>query len=613
MTSSESKTENTLGIFCGPAGSVRRWLVSWKLTLAIALVLGGALACAAFLESSKGIEYAQWYIDNRGWFVGLLAALAASIAAATLARRPWRWRHPVLVIVPVGALVLLAGFLWTVVQAIEGRLMLQKGAAVQAVSLVHRSKLTMMSPRGNGVQTTELGFSPGPVDWQSDAPLDFGEVDGIGVKVLQFYRYGRYAMEWVADASAQAPPAIQVAASEPQHPEPIQQWCVPSPLGTLRIPGQMSISFQQAPVSALRDDFLKPPALKAGTLGMLSAHYKDRVYAIPVDGNKGKKVPLGDSGASVEIVEYYATSRSSKDGFRSAGAEPKHPMLHLRVHVPGQTQPIQEIAYSNRPFVNYQTHGKHACPVKFWYHHPAAAVLPGAEFLQTPDGKIFCRVEVSGAYQSRGEVKPGDRIAIAAGREVSLLRHLPHARQQASFTSIDAAAGEANDAEAAALVELTAGDKTEQFWLRRNDGRLGVRQLQIAGLPRIVTFDYAKVPLGFSVKLLDFHREENPDAPGGVSCDSQLHMFQGDQESNVISSENPVRAMSTDSPLRYEDYTFSQWGVRRMPGGNADLSILRVTRNPGRFVKCAGGIMICSGLVLLCWLRCRARRPTSIS
>lgn len=217
---------------------------------------------------------------------------------------------------------------------------------------------------------------------------------------------------------------------------------------------------------------------------------------------------------------------------------------------------------------------------------------------------------MKGVYQSRGEVKPGDKIAVAAGREVTLLRHIAHARQQASFTSVQPDPGDAasaDAAEAAALVELSADGKTEQFWLRRNDGRLGVRRLQFDGKPREMRFEYELYPLGFSVKLAEFQRETSPDSQND-SCDSQLHLCRPDQESGVISADNPLRPMSSGSPLRYGEYTFSQGGVRRIPGGNLDMSIIRVTSNPGLYAECAGGVLICGGLVLLVYLRFRARR-----
>jgi hypothetical protein len=251
---------------------------------------------------------------------------------------------------------------------------------------------------------------------------------------------------------------------------------------------------------------------------------------------------------------------------------------------------------------------KRECPVKFWYHHPAVAAASGAEFLQTPDGKLYCRVGAGDAYQRRGEVKQGDRISVSADCQISLLRHIPHARREGTFAPIELGPGLATEAEAAALVELTTPDRSEQVWLGRNDAQLGVRRLQAPGGPLIVMFGYERHPLGFSVKLVDFHRDTNPDSTSDASCVSQVHLSGGTEDSDVISASNPLREISTNSPLHYGTFTFYQSGFRQLPG-KVDLSVLRVTSDPGRLLKYSGGAMICGGIPFMFCLRAFVRRP----
>ena len=271
---------------------------------------------------------------------------------------------------------------------------------------------------------------------------------------------------------------------------------MPALFGNPPVAKGVRFSFEQALVASLRESFLQTPAMKPGSRGVLDMHFKDRVYAVAVDGNIGKKLPVGESGLSVEIVEYYANSRSSKGKFSSEGVEPKNPMLQLRVHAPGQKEPIAEIAYAKRPLVNFESMKKQSCPVKFWYHHPGVAAPMGAEFLENAGRKVVLpgfrrRARRGGVYQPRGEVNVGDRITVTADLQVSLLGYLPHSRLEASFTPVELAPAEKSQAEAAALVELTTGDKSQQFWLGRNNAQLGVRQLQTPDGPLVVVFGYA--------------------------------------------------------------------------------------------------------------------------
>ncbi|MCH5377438.1 MAG: cytochrome c biogenesis protein ResB, partial [Planctomycetes bacterium] len=579
-------------------GTVFGWLGSLKLTITLGIILAAALLSGVMLEATKGLEWAEWYVFGSRWFTGLLLLLAANVAAATLIRRPWRWRHPGLVLGPMGLLVLLAGFVQTSIQETDGQLLLRKGETASSVLLTHRSQLTLLSRDDQEAQATQLGFSPGPADWRSDEPLNFGQIDGIGIKVLQFYRHAGLQTEWVADEVGLGGPAIQVAVSDAQAHEPKERWCVPLLFGSPPVPGETHISIHRAFAQSLAEDFLHPPSVKPGTLGLLSVHCENRIYTIPVDDNIGKRVPVGEHGLEVEIVEYYANAFSKKGEFVSRGTEPKNPMLQLQVYAPDQEKPISEIAYANQPFINLASIRNQECPAEFWYHHPDATATAGAEFLQTPDGKLYCRVGSGGTYQPRGEVKPGDRIAVSDNCQITLLKYLPRARKIETLTSIDVSPGEKTEAEAAALIELKMADRTEQFWLRRNDARRGVRTLETPDGPLVVMFGYERSPLDFSVKLIDFQRDATPDPNGGASCVSQVQLSDGPQDSETDSANDPPRRIAADSPLRHGTFTIYQDGFRPLPN-QVDLSVLRVTNDPGLLLKYIGAVMICGGMVYL--------------
>jgi hypothetical protein len=609
--SASEEERKLLGRIRRLAIAVVRISASLKLTVVLVAHLAAALACGAYLERTYGFEFARWHVYGSRLLIGLLAALAVNIAAGAIVRFPQRRSQAGRLVAPAGLVVLLAGFIYTLVQGVEGHVVLWKGGTAQAVMLTGRSRLVLLARRGGDVDSTELGFSPGPADWREGEPLDFGDVGGMEIKVLQFLRYAKYHAGWIADETGASKPAIRVLVPDTQTGASVERWCVPVLFGSRPVPGQLDLSIEQAAAASLRDDFLKPPALKPGTRGVLSAHYKDHVYPIPVDGNTGKQIPVGTDGVTVEIVDYHADAKVDKGKFVSEGAEPKNPMLQLRVHVPGQQQPISEIAYANRPFVTFGTiHRKQDCPVKFWYHHPAATVASGAEFVQTPDGKLYCRAGDGRAWQWRGEVHEGDRISLSADRQVTLLRYFPHARPESKFVPVELAPGETTDAEAAVLVEVTAGEKSEQFWLGRDDPRFGVRQVQSPDGPRLVVFGYASSPLGFSVKLVELQKETDPDSPSDVSYVSQVQFFEPTQDPEVVSADHPLEEIATGRPLKYGTFTFHQSDVRELPG--AYLSVLRVTSDPGWLLKWSGAAIFCAGVLLsLCAWGMRPARGSS--
>ena len=166
--------------------SFYRLLASLKLAVILIVVLAAVLAAATFLEAGKGREYAQWYVYDSLWFIALLALLAANILAATLSRLPWKMRQTGFVVTHVGLLVLLAGSIQTFVAGIEGRLFFAEGETADSILIADRSQLTTLWHRPQGQQSTEFSFDAGPADWNAGSVLDFGQAEGLGVKVLSF-------------------------------------------------------------------------------------------------------------------------------------------------------------------------------------------------------------------------------------------------------------------------------------------------------------------------------------------------------------------------------------------------------------------------------------------
>ena len=182
LVASGPNVKSVRGVVRYLLGAPVRLLASLKLTVALVVFLSAAVAGGLWLEAAKGRECAFWYVYGSQWFLGLLGMLTVNVAAATLVRRPWRWSRPGFVIAPIGVVILLAGFIETSLQGLEGRLILWPGEVSKTLNLTHRSQITLLARHGADVQSTELCFSPGPADWRSDQPLDFGDMNGTSVR-----------------------------------------------------------------------------------------------------------------------------------------------------------------------------------------------------------------------------------------------------------------------------------------------------------------------------------------------------------------------------------------------------------------------------------------------
>ncbi len=577
-----------------------RGLASLKLAVILIVLLAAVLAWATFLEADKGREVAQWYVYGSSWFVGWLALLSVNILAATLIRFPWKISQAGFVVTHAGLLVLLAGAIQTFRSGIEGTLSLREGQEGDRLQVMERSVITVLQPEQGKQRSTEFAFRPGPVDWPEHRPLNFGEADGLGLQVLKFYRHARENIDWVADDQDFQGPALKLLLSGPTGKAVTEDWLTANMFGGEAVIGPTRYELLPLPMESMLDDLQPPPTEELGRAGILSLHCQGQMHRVKIDDHAGQKVPVGDSGLTVEIVEYLPNARPTPDGhFTTKGDTPKNPLLELKVYEPGREEPTRQIAFAQRPLLTLDgVHGREL-PVKFWYHHPVVTPIPGAVFLQTPSGKLFCRAAVGGSYTPAREVKAGDQIALGGQFSVALVQHLPRARKEVTFQPVELTAREAGDAEAAALVELTVDGQSRQVWLKRGDQQYGLQSVLTSRGPIDVLLGYETVPLGCTVQLKEFTRRPNPGGMGNAFFASSVRVR------DPAKGLDAQRQIAMNEPLTVGKFTFYQSSFEESPSGGKK-SVLSVAYDPGRRLKYLGSLLICAGTLLMLLVRTKS-------
>jgi cytochrome c-type biogenesis protein CcsB len=582
-------------ILAKPAKAVFRGLASLKLAVTLIVVLAAVLAVATFVESDKGRDYARWYIYTRTWFVALLAMLGVSILSATLIRFPWKPRQFGFVVTHCGLLVLLAGSIMTFNCGVDATISLEEGEAGDHVTIrdLNRFSVQWQPVAGQPERpVSHFTFTPGPVDWPEGENLLLGEVNSVKLRVTRFLAHARPAEEWMAAADGVGVPAIKFSLFTPDNTESAEQWLAASRMGGGTAIGSAKVEFQMAEADTMVDDFLHPPAKEGlDPHGLLTIHYQGHVTRVPVSTNVGKKTPLTGSDAAVEIAEYLPNAKILADGhFKNINDKPGNPVLELRVYLPGSKDPIRQVAKAS--FANPGGMHTAKCPVKFWYHHPAVAAEPAVEFLATSDQKLYCRVG-DGKYEPRGEVHAGDTFDAWSGTSVSVVNFLPRARRELIFTPVTVARGDKETFEAAAEVEISAGDTTRRLWLQRGDEGGLVMPVKTSEGTLAISYGYESLPLGFSVQLKKFTRGVNPGGMGDARFSSSVHLH---DEAKHIDKDQEI---SMNEPLVHGKYTFYQSGI--LPSGTG--TVLTVASDPGLLAKYLGSIMTCAGTLIMFVMR----------
>ncbi|MGO9113462.1 MAG: cytochrome c biogenesis protein CcsA [Thermoguttaceae bacterium] len=577
--------------------TIFRMLASLKLAVTLIVLLAAILAAATFVESDKGRDYARWYFYTQTWFVALLAMLGVNILSATLIRFPWKPRQFSFVVTHAGLLILLTGSILTFNYGIDATVSLEEGEVSDHITVRDLNRFSVQW-RATADQpdrpVSQFVFTPGPVDWPDGKSLLLGEINGVKLRVTRYLAHARPSEEWMAAPDGNGVAAMKFSLVGPDNTENAEQWLTATRFGGSTAVGSAKVEFQQAEADTMVEDFVSPPAKEdLDPQGLLTIHYEGRMTRVPVSKNVGKKVALEHGDVFVKIDQYLPNARLQADGhYVNTGTKPGNPVVELQVYLPGVKEPVRQVAKAS--FASPGGMHIDKCPVKFWYHHPAVAAEPAVEFLATSDGKLFCRIG-NGKYESRGEVHAGDTLDAWANTSVSIVSFVPHARRELVFTPVNVVRGDRETFEAAAEVELTAGETTRSLWLQRgDDGGMPIPVKTSDGAVAI-SYGYESLPLGFSLQLKKFTRGMNPGGMGDASFASTVHLH---DDKKKIDKDHEI---SMNEPLVHGKYTFYQSGI--LPSGTG--TVLTVASDPGLFLKYLGSIMTCAGTAIMFITRSR--------
>jgi hypothetical protein len=472
---------------------------------------------------------------------------------------------------------------------------LAEGESTQQAVLTERSQITAFWVGRPLEPPFEFTFDGGPVDWPRRKVVEIGEVDGVRARILAYLPHADPDESWVADESSLGGPAVRIKASDESGAPIAEGWLVDQQFGDAVAVRSVRLQLQQAVTDQMLDDFLHPSVDNLGEKGLLLMYLGDAVQRVPLDNYAGRRIPVGNSGVAVEIVDYLPNAVPDRMGnFASKNDQPKNPMVELRVYLPGEDRPLRQVAFAKDPLLNLDGVYARVCPVKFRFQHPAVPPTDAAELMQTGDGRLLARLCSSGRYSSRGEVRVGDVLELSDGSRLEIVEHFPHARRDLKFTSDKSATRRdaRNHSEPAALVEITSGAKSRQVWLRRNDPAHGRSTLTMPDGMLALSYEYESVPLGFTLELVDLHKQPMPGGSGRAAYSSKVRFVDSRRGIDELSD------ISVNRPFTHGSYRVYQSDSNQTAHGKSAANLV-VSYDPGRTLKYGGSLLIGLGIVVM--------------
>ena len=201
----------------------------------------------------------------------------------------------------------------------------------------------------------------------------------------------------------------------------------------------------------------------------------------------------------------------------------------------------------------------------------------------------------SGKIKQEGFLKKGSVLKTGwMDLKFQLLEYWPKALPHRVFTPVDTINDQSGPAIQVALSPTTQGER----WMGLNSQLFFFDEDKVF----IVAYGYEKQKLNFALKLKKFKVLHYPFSRKARSYESEVQV-DGDQ-SFVI---------SMNQPLKWGAYTIYQSGFEENERGEPVASVFSVNKDPGRFIKYFGSLLIVLGICVLFIRRNKRKRRSFVS
>ncbi len=574
-----------------------RALGSLWLAAVLLVLLLVAMACATVFEAQHGTERALATFYKSSWFQVALALLALSIVATLALHFPFVKHQFGFVLTHGAILLILAGALITREWGVDGQVGIAEGQTVSEFGVRQDSlTITRRSMPNRAVPTPEDRAEvdlPGPVfgGFEPVEDLQGPELSWGDVRIaVKGYLPNRTRQRRIVDDNPRLYPAVEVAWTGAESGEPI--WVFADQKAEL---DSTSIAFRMVQSSDEWARLMAGEGLEqTATDGTVKIEYEGASFDVPLANCLQKTVPLGDTGLTVRVLRYLPHAVVGPDNkTTSASDQPVNPAIEVEVVGPAGKE--KRFAFSKFPDFR---HGADLIKgLKLTFVAPTAGSSAPVEVLSNTDGDLYVRFSREGAPVQTRKLQLAEPVE-SPWRERSfvVLQHFEHARVDWQFVAADP---EAKDREPAILVEVSAGEDTQQLWLQKySPGRQ-----TLDGATYELVYGDKRIPLGFGVRLDRFRLGYYPGTRRPRSFESQITIKDptaGGEQSRIVSMNHPTQ---------YGGYTFYQSSYRQ--GNGPTVTFLSVARDPGQAVVFAGYILMLLGMLVVLGTRISERRQVA--
>jgi ABC-type transport system involved in cytochrome c biogenesis permease subunit len=564
------------------------------LAMILIIVIAGILAWGTFYEVRFGTEAVQRFVYRSGWFQAILIFLALNLVMAALQRWPWKRHHIPFLLAHLGVITILLGGVVSSRWGVEGKLIIEEGQAQSSLRMPTQVLAARLANPGwlkefpVHFETMAWNHRPNRSFWVPVSERPFV------IRVDRYYPNADWKEEVHPDGVNENPAIRLTVAYEGE--EDVGWLFSRDPERSSAQWGNIHLFFIEPQSQQELEEFLKilGPSLNRFPRGVVRFSFLNEAVEceVPVAAEMDEVIPIEGTPYRLVFKDYFNDFFLSPHGPVNRSSHPNNPAVAFLLMGPEGTDP--HLAFARYPDFA-AIHGKdQKIPVRIRYLHPAVHGFPedSIVLVRLPSGALI------GVMQGGvGELEFLDPIELQVeyrhprlGYRFRLEEIFPRAKRVIRYVN---RSNEIRRQVVHAVVEQD-GSEVWEGWIPLGEGR--TIPMGQPDDPLILEYRWAQHPLPFSVKLIDFRKEDHPGTRIAASFESDVEI--DDPERGLTLR----RTIAMNRPLRYRGYTLFQSGYVEGP---VESTILSVRNDPGTPVMYAGFLAVLLGVVGLFWSRRR--------
>lgn len=557
-----------------------RTIGSLWLAAAILALLAVAMGAATIFETREGTERALAAFYKSSWFGYLLALLAINLLTAFFVRGPYGRRQIGFLATHAAIFLIFCGAIMTRLAGVDGQLSIAEGQVAGAFRQMGRPLLTVGDQSGRTL--AEMPLDPAKF-------MGYEELTGLQEQAmtlgdlrvqLQHYLPDAEGSRRVVDGQPGGRTALDVVLIADQHN--LQATVL---AGETTTAGGIPVTFTQTASTKAFEQWLNTLApAETDSKGAVKLEHEGRAYSFPIEQCMNEPVVIGETGYRIRVTRYLPHAVVGQDRtIVSASSQPVNPYIEAELTGPEGTEFRR--AFAKFPEFDSMHGGKTPRAIKLLLEAPTVhASSSPVELLAGPDGRMFARFSGMGGAARTTELTPGTPVETPWQGWKFLVRQK---REGAGWEEVVTPVSPVRREGRRPAIQLifSGADGQKLAWAVYGHPT----SVEVGGRAYDVRFDDTMISLGFQLKLDAFRIVTYPGTQRPRSFESRVTI----QDS--LAGGEMSRVISMNHPLEYGGYTLYQSSYAL--DEESSISVLSVSRDPGRPIVFAGYIVLLIGMM----------------